>query len=132
MAARPYGWGQVWPSRRHPLIQGEYVVKSLISTHRTLLISSALAVGAATGLAGCASTSDITKLQNEVNQARQEAAAAKQAAAQAQQTANDASKKADQALATAADAKSMAANAQQTANDTNTRLDRMFKKTMNK
>lgn len=100
-------------------------MKGLMFTQRRALVSAALVLGAATGLAGCASTSDVAKLQGEVNQARQEAQDAKQQAMEA-------NRKADRALAASTEAQNSAANAQKAAADANTRLDRMFKKSMNK
>ena len=104
----------------------------LILTRRSCLIAATLVFTATIGLAGCASTSDMTKLQDEIARVRLEAQEAKQIASRASQQATDANRKADQAMANSTEAQNTAANAQKAATDANLRVDRMFQKTMNK
>jgi murein lipoprotein len=90
-----------------------------------ILKTSTLALTAVLALAGCASTSQMEKLQADVQQAQ---ATADQAAADAAA----AMAKADQADATANTALSTAERAEATSKDTEARIDRMFKKAMYK
>ena len=84
------------------------------------------AVVLAAGLAtGCASTSDIDKLQEQINGLKTQVNTASSDAAQAKQSAADAASK-------AAAAEAAANRAAQYAQDTNSKLDRMFKKSMMK
>ena len=84
------------------------------------------AVVLAAGLAtGCASTSDIDKLQEQINGLKGQVSTASSDAAQAKQSAADAATK-------AAAAEAAANRAAQYAQDTNSKLDRMFKKSMMK
>jgi murein lipoprotein len=123
----------------HRVSTGEIIMHGVFLTGNGGLASIITMVAVATGFAGCASTSDITRLQQDVAAVRQEAQDAKQAAARAsqqandaKQQANDAKQKAEQAIANSADAQSKAASAQKAAADSNERVDRMFKKSMNK
>ncbi len=81
-----------------------------------------LAAGLATG---CASTSDIENLQEQINGLKGQVSTASSDAAQAKQSAADAAAK-------AAAAEAAANRAAQYAQDTNSKLDRMFKKSMMK
>ena len=81
-----------------------------------------LAAGLATG---CASTSDIENLQEQINGLKGQVSTAASDAAQAKQSAADAATK-------AAAAEAAANRAAQYAQDTNSKLDRMFKKSMMK
>ncbi len=81
-----------------------------------------LAAGLATG---CASTSDIENLQEQINGLKGQVSTASSDAAQAKQSAADAATK-------AAAAEAAANRAAQYAQDTNSKLDRMFKKSMMK
>ncbi len=84
------------------------------------------AVVLAAGLAtGCASTSDIDKLQEQINGLKGQVSTASSDASQAKQSAADAATK-------AAAAEAAANRAAQYAQDTNSKLDRMFKKSMMK
>ena len=84
------------------------------------------AVVLAAGLAtGCASTSDIDNLQEQINGLKGQVSTASSDAAQAKQAAEDAAAK-------AAAAEAAANRAAQYAQDTNSKLDRMFKKSMMK
>ena len=84
------------------------------------------AVVLAAGLAtGCASTSDIDKLQEQIDGLKSQVSTASSDAAQAKQSAADAASK-------AAAAEAAANRAAQYAQDTNSKLDRMFKKSMMK
>jgi murein lipoprotein len=84
------------------------------------------AVALVAGLAtGCASTSDLEKLQSQVNGLQGQVNTAAADAAQAKQSAADAASK-------AAAAEVAANRAAQYAQDTNSKLDRMFKKSMMK
>jgi murein lipoprotein len=91
-------------------------------------MKTALAVAglvALTGLAGCASTSEIDSLRDEIRQAN---ATADSAAS----TADAARQEAAAASATAADAKLTAEEAKASADATAEKIDRMFKKSMYK
>ncbi|HFD78871.1 MAG TPA: hypothetical protein ENK05_00575 [Gammaproteobacteria bacterium] len=81
-------------------------------------ITLALAIAAVAGLSGCATTSDLDKLRDEVHQANA--------------TAEAAAAKADAASQEAAAASQTAADAKAAADDANSRIDRMFKKSMYK
>ena len=84
------------------------------------------AVVLAAGLAtGCASTSDIDKLQEQIDGLKSQVSTASSDAAQAKQSAAEAASK-------AAAAEAAANRAAQYAQDTNSKLDRMFKKSMMK
>jgi len=84
------------------------------------------AVDLAAGLAtGCASTSDIDTLQEQINGLKTQISTASSDAAQAKKSAGDAASK-------AAAAEAAANRAAQYAQDTNSKLDRMFKKSMMK
>ena len=75
-----------------------------------------------TGLAGCATTSDIDKLRDELRDDIN----------QANQTAESASAKADAASREAAEAKAIAEDAKASADEANSKIDNMFKKSMYK
>lgn len=83
-----------------------------------VLITAALATG-------CASTSDIDNLQEQINGLRTQVNSASSDAASAKEAAADAASK-------AAAAEAAANRAAQYAQDTNSKLDRMFKKSMMK
>jgi len=83
----------------------------------------AAAIITATGLAGCASNSELAEIRTLAEKAQQTADAAKMTADQALQTASAAN---SQSAAAAAKADS----AEQAANSANEKIDRMFKKTM--
>jgi murein lipoprotein len=74
---------------------------------------------------GCASTSDIDKLQNQINTVKSDVSSAKDAAASANTAATDAATR-------AASAEAAANRAANTAQEVNTKLDRMFKHSMAK
>jgi murein lipoprotein len=82
----------------------------------------ALALAVITGLAGCATTSDIDKLRDELRDDIN----------QANQTAESASAKADAASREAAEAKAIAEDAKASADEANSKIDNMFKKSMYK
>lgn len=81
-------------------------------------VAASVALIAIFGLTGCASTSDLQKVQDQ--------------AAQAQSTADAAAKDAADAKAAAAAAQSTADAAMTKANETDDKLNRMFKKSMYK
>lgn len=81
-----------------------------------------LAIGLTTG---CASNSDIDKLQLEIDGLKDQISTASDDAAKAQSSASEAASK-------AASAESAANRAAKYAEDTNSKLDRMFKKSMMK
>lgn len=83
-------------------------------------------------LGGCAGTDAVTKAQATADQASQKADQAMAAANTAKAAADQASQKADQANATADAAKSTADEAKAESAATSEKLDRMFKKTMQK
>ena len=85
-------------------------------------IKLALTLAAITGLAGCATNSDLDKLRDEL---RGDINQANQTADNANATANGASREASEAKAIAEDAKAMAEEA-------NSKIDNMFKKSMYK
>jgi murein lipoprotein len=117
---------------RIEFFRGGNIMLGMFLTRHGGFVSIIFLLTAVTGLAGCASTSDISRLQQDISAVRQEAQDAKQAAARATQQATEANRKADQAIADSADAQSKAASAQKAAADSNERVDRMFKKSMNK
>ena len=78
----------------------------------------AVTLAAIAGLGGCATTSDLDKLRDEVNQANE--------------TAQGAAAKADAASREAAEAKAIAEDAKVSADEANTKIDNMFKKSMYK
>ncbi len=82
-------------------------------------------LAAVTGLAGCATTSDIDKLRTEVRQATDTANSASA-------TADAARREAAAASMTAAEAKAIAEDAKATSEATDAKIDRMFKKSMYK
>lgn len=85
-----------------------------------------LAVTSVIGLAtGCASNSDIDKLQSEIDGLKSQISTASADAEKAQLSAAEAASK-------AASAESAANRAAKYAEDTNSKLDRMFKKSMMK
>ena len=84
-----------------------------------------LALAMAAGLAGCASTSELTEIRSMAEKAQA-------SADRAQQTADQALQRAEQANATANAASAKADSAEQTAAQVNEKIDRMFKKTMMK
>ncbi len=84
-----------------------------------------LTLVATMGLAGCATTEQLEKVDNKAEQAANDAAAAQAQAADALRAANA-------AQADAAEAKRMAREAQESAANTEARIDRMFKKAMHK
>ena len=85
-----------------------------------------LAVTFAIGLAtGCASNSDIGKLQSEIDGLKDQISTASADASKAQSSAAEAASK-------ASSAESAANRAAKYAEDTNSKLDRMFKKSMMK
>jgi len=88
-------------------------MRNMLKTTTTGLVMVAI-----TGLAGCATTSDLDALRAEVQKTN---ATANQAAADAASAKKD-----------AAAARTAAEEARDTANDTNEKLDRMFKKSMYK
>ncbi|MGK2914386.1 MAG: Lpp/OprI family alanine-zipper lipoprotein [Porticoccaceae bacterium] len=106
-----------------PALIGEDIV-----TRKTII---AAAIIAATGLAGCASNSELAQVRAAADKAQV-------SADRAQQTADAAKLSADQAAqsAAAASAQSAAAakadSAEQTATSVNEKIERMFKKTMMK
>lgn len=81
-------------------------------------VAAVIALIAAAGLTGCASTSDLQKVQDQ--------------AAQAQATADAAAKDAADAKAAAAAAQATADEAKAQANETDEKINRMFKKSMYK
>lgn len=87
---------------------------------KTIKIALTLAVFA--GLVGCATTSDLDSLRDEL---RGDINQANQTADSANATANAASREASEAKAIAEDAKAMA-------EDANSKIDNMFKKSMYK
>ena len=88
--------------------------------HRNFKIALALAV--TVGLFGCATSSDMDKLRDEL---RDDISQANQTADSASATANAASREASEAKAIAEDAKV-------TADEANSKIDNMFKKSMYK
>ena len=85
-----------------------------------------LAIASVIGIAtGCASSSDIDKLQSEIDGLKDQISTASSDAAKAQSSAAEAASK-------AASAESAANRAAKYAEDTNSKLDRMFKKSMMK
>lgn len=85
-----------------------------------------LAIVSVIGIAtGCASSSDIDKLQSEIDGLKDQISTASSDAAKAQSSAAEAASK-------AASAESAANRAAKYAEDTNSKLDRMFKKSMMK
>lgn len=95
------------------------------SNARSHLLALAAASVLAVGLSGCATTSDLNSLRDQVDAAEAAANDAKAEAATARQEAADARALAEQAMSTANDAKA-------TADDSATKIDRMFKKAMYK
>jgi murein lipoprotein len=86
----------------------------------------AAVIAVAAGLvAGCASTSDLERVEATANNAQSEARAAQQAATGAQSTARE-------AAAAAAEAQRTASEAQRCCNENTERLDRAFKRSMHK
>jgi len=85
-------------------------------------IKIALALAVTVGLFGCATTSDVDKLRDEM---RGDINQANQTAESASATANAASREAGEAKAIAEDAKA-------TADEANSKIDNMFKKSMYK
>jgi len=81
-------------------------------------IQIAIALAAIAGLGGCATTSDIEELRNEINQSNE--------------TAQSASANADAAKIEAAEAKLIAEEARIGAIEANEKIDTMFKKSMYK
>ena len=85
-------------------------------------IKIALTLAVTAGLFGCATTSDVDKLRDElrgdINQANQ--------------TADNASAKADAASRESAEAMAIAIDAKATAEEANSKIDNMFKKSMYK
>ena len=84
-----------------------------------------LALVAAMGLGGCATTKQVDEARDIAEKAASDAAAAKTQAADAERTANA-------AQADAAEAKRMARDAKNSADNTERKIDRMFKKAMHK
>ncbi|MGB5605719.1 MAG: Lpp/OprI family alanine-zipper lipoprotein [Gammaproteobacteria bacterium] len=104
-------------------------VKKTSAAHLPGLLAGLLLVS---GVTGCASTSELGSLKEQISQANATAEAARKEAAAA-------SSKADAATREAAAAKAMAEQAMTTANDakatsatTESKIDRMFKKAMYK
>jgi murein lipoprotein len=95
-------------------------MESLIMLRKNIKIALTLAVIA--GLAGCATTSDVDKLRDEL---RGDINQANQTAESASATANAASRESGEAKAIAEDAKA-------TADEANSKIDNMFKKSMYK
>lgn len=93
---------------------------SLISTTRVTVL--ALSVGL---IGGCASTSDLERVEGIANQAASDAAAAKAAATGAQSAARD-------SAAAAAEAQRTGDAAQRCCSENSEKLDRMFHKAMHK
>jgi murein lipoprotein len=85
-------------------------------------IKLALTLAVITGLAGCATNSDLDKLRDELRGDINEA----------NQTAQSASAKADSASREAAEAKAIAEDAKVSAEEANSKIDNMFKKSMYK
>ena len=85
-------------------------------------IKIALTLAEIAGLAGCATTSDVDKLRDEL---RGDINQANQTAESASATANAASRESGEAKAIAEDAKA-------TADEANSKIDNMFKKSMYK
>ena len=88
-------------------------------------VAGIVTLAAVTGLAGCASTSEVESLRSEIRQANDTAANAASTADAARSEAAAASRAAAQANATAEEAKAMA-------EATDAKIDRMFKKSMYK
>jgi murein lipoprotein len=89
------------------------------------IIKISAVVMAAALATGCASKSDITSLQTQIDALKAQVTTASSDAAKAQSSAADAAAK-------AASAEAAANRAAQYAQDTNSKLDRMFKKSMMK
>jgi murein lipoprotein len=96
-----------------------------MSDARSRLPALAAAAVLLTALGGCASTSELNSLKNQVSAAEAAADAAKTEAAAARQDAADARALAEQAMSTANEAKA-------TADASEAKIDRMFKKAMYK
>jgi murein lipoprotein len=85
-------------------------------------IKLALTLAVITGLAGCATNSDLDKLRDELRDDIN----------QANQTAQSASAEAAAASREAAEAKAIAEDAKASADEANSKIDNMFKKSMYK
>jgi murein lipoprotein len=92
---------------------------------RSRLPALAAAIVLAAGLSGCATTSELNSLKEQVDAAQSAADAARADAAAARQEAADARALAEQAMSTANDAKA-------SADASEAKIDRMFKKAMYK
>jgi murein lipoprotein len=93
--------------------------------YRSRILAVVAATGIVAGLGGCASSSDVKTLRDDVTAARAEASAAKAEAAAASQAAA-------RAEAMASDAMNTANAAKASSEETETKIDRMFKKAMYK
>ena len=95
-------------------------------------IQIAIIAAAIVGLGGCATSSDIEALRDEVNQANETAQSASANADAAKKEAAEAKAIAKEAKASADEAKAIAKETKASADEANSKIDNMFKKSMYK